>query len=76
MLFDISATKTQSFHHEISFLQFFKFSEKLQNYVTGANLQTIISSFNKSLDQTQCKSYFHSRILAVDLSNKNNKNFA
>ena len=28
---------------------------------------------SKSLDQTQCKSYFHSCILAVDLSNKNNK---
>ena len=33
----------------------------------------MISSFNKSLDQTQCKSYFHSCILAADLSNKNNK---
>ena len=30
MLFDISITKMQSSHHKISFLEFSKFSEKLQ----------------------------------------------
>ena len=33
MLFDISTAKIQCFHHKISFLEFSKFSEKLQMYV-------------------------------------------
>ena len=33
-LFDISTAKIQSSHHKISFLEFFKFSEKLQIYLT------------------------------------------
>ena len=44
--FDISTTKVQSSHHKISFLQFSKFSQKLQIYVNTLALRTIISSFN------------------------------
>ena len=46
MLFDISTPKMQSFHHKISFLEFSKFSEKLQIYVNTLAFQTAISSFN------------------------------
>ena len=46
MLFDISTAKTQSSHHKIRFLEFSKFSEKLQIYVNTLALQTIIPSFN------------------------------
>ena len=45
-LFDISTAKMQSSHHKISFLEFSKFSEKLQIYVTTLALRTIISNFN------------------------------
>ena len=41
-LFDISTSKMQSSHHKISFLEFSKFSEKLQIYVNTLALQTII----------------------------------
>ena len=50
-LFDISTTKMQSSHHKISFLEFSKFSEKLQLYVNTLALQTIISSFNNTPGQ-------------------------
>ena len=43
ILFDISTAKMQSSHHKISFLEFSKFSEKLQIYVNTLALQTIIS---------------------------------
>ena len=46
MLFDISTAKMQSSHHKISFLEFSKFSEKLQIYVNTLALRTVISSFN------------------------------
>ena len=36
----------QSAHHKISFLEFSKFSEKLQIYVNTEALRTIISSLN------------------------------
>ena len=48
-LFDISTSKMQSSHHKISFLEFSKFSEKLQRYVNQLALQNIISSFNNPL---------------------------
>ena len=50
-LFDISAAKMQSSHHKISFLEFSKFSEKLQKYVNTIALQSIISSLNNSPGQ-------------------------
>ena len=45
-LFDISKTKMQSSHHKISFLEFSKFSGKLQLYLNTLALLTIISSLN------------------------------
>ena len=45
-LFDISTAKMQSSHHQINFLEFSKFSEKLQIYVTTLALRTIISILN------------------------------
>ena len=36
----------QSSHHKISFLEFSKFSEKLQIYINTLALRTVISSFN------------------------------
>ena len=45
-LFDIFTAKMQSANHIISFLEFFKFSEKLQIYVNTEALRTIISSLN------------------------------
>ena len=45
-LFDISTPKMESSHQKISFLEFSKFSEKLQIYVNTLALRTIISSFN------------------------------
>ena len=45
-LFDIFTTKIQSSHHQINFLEFSKFSEKLQIYANTLALLTITSSFN------------------------------
>ena len=36
----------QSPHHKISFLEFSKFSEKLQMYVNTLALRTVTSTFN------------------------------
>ena len=50
-LFDISTAKIHSSHHKICFLEFSKFSEKLQIYVNTLTLQTVISSLNNSPGQ-------------------------
>ena len=59
-LFDISTAKMQSSHHKISFLEFSKFSEKLQIYVNTLALKTIISSFNNPPGQEVMQKLFFS----------------
>ena len=48
----------QCCHHKISFLEFSKFSEKLQIYVNTLVLQTIISSFNNPPGQEVMQKLF------------------
>ena len=57
-LFDISTAKMQSSHHKISFLEFSKFSEKLQIHVNTLALKTIISSFNNPPGQEVMQKLF------------------
>ena len=57
-LFDIFTAKMQSAHHKISFLEFSKFSEKLQIYVNTLALQTIISISNNPPGQEVTQKLF------------------
>ena len=47
----------------------------LKNSKSVVDERSSLTFFNKSLDRKQCKGYFHSCILVVDMSNKNKKNY-